>query len=178
VKGEDVVLAFEKFCDRDTLAAEIAAVGLDRVISVIVDDLRDLPTVVTLPYNATNEEVQLVTKIVAAHSDLFAVKFRLTSVLREECRAYIHSHYDQARQASLTILMVEGLALGYPERLAYLGKALDWIKSVIGYYYEVKDSIDAQDSAEGVEAISWDMAGKFDQTDPLVTIREAVQIVT
>jgi len=176
--SEQVELRFTKFCGQAVLTDEITAQLGARLLSVVVSGDASEPTVVLLPYNATNEERVCVASCVEAHAALPGLKNAALQRLSAACRSYIYQHYTQWEQASLTILLVEGLMLGYTQRMQYVGQALGWVKAVIGHYYTRKDEINATVDAESLAAVVWDFAATFDGADPLITIRQATAIVT
>lgn len=176
MSDEPIELRFVKFCDQDILTDEIEVELAGRLLSVVVTGADSEPTVVLLPYNATNEERSYVAGCVAAHDALPGLKNTVLQRLSADCRSYIYRHYTQWEQASLTILLVEGLMLGYTTRMQYVGQALGWVKAVIGHYYTRKDEVKATNSAETLSAVIWDFAATFDAVDPKVTIRVATDI--
>jgi hypothetical protein len=97
--------------------------------------------------------------------------------LRVACQDYILAHYNRDQQASLGVLFTEAAIMGYATRIQYVGQALAWIKTVIGYYYGVKDAMEAATTEDGVDAVTWDFSA-MDATDPGVVLRTAAGIVS
>lgn len=116
-------------------------------------------------------------EIVSAHDDLSLHRARRNAEMSLACKSYVTAHYDAERQASLNALLTEAVIMSYPNRIAYIGQALAWVKTCIGYYYAKEDELDAADSHEAVDAVTWDFAGEHDASDPQITLRIASEMV-
>lgn len=129
-------------------------------------------TVVHLADDATQSELDIVESTVQGYDPLPFARGAALARLDAECRSYIYEHYDAARQSSLNAMLTQAALLGYTNRAAYIGGALMWVESVIGYYYEKKDELEVAESVEALETVTWDFPS-FNASDPGITLRDA-----
>lgn len=94
----------------------------------------------------------------------------------EDMRKYIHSHYEPHRQTTFAILWTQASHVGLTNRYNYIKSGVEWVTSVIGYYYYIQGLIIAATTVAEVNAITWDPASLFDPTDPAITILGANSI--
>jgi len=92
-----------------------------------------------------------------------------------EINALIFQHYDDGSQKTLTILLIEAIAQGRYNRAAYIQKALDWVKGAIGYFYQQSAAVEAADSLDALDLVSWDLF-PFAESDPKVTVYQVMLI--
>lgn len=168
-------LVFEKLCDVASLDAELVSAGLVRGSRFfgVSSDAALGRVVVHLADDATDEEQTTASNTVTAHDLVADARNAALDRLYETCTAYIYDHYGAPQQASLTAMLVQAAAMGYTNRLAYVGAALAWVESVTAYYYQRKDALVAAMTVDGIAAVAWDFPANFDASDPRVTIRSA-----
>lgn len=92
-----------------------------------------------------------------------------------EINEFIARHYSDGVQKTLTVLLVEAMGTKLYNRAAYIQKALNWVKSCLGYYYGRAAAVKAVTTFEGLAAISWDLA-PLDEVDPLVSTAKVMGI--
>jgi len=95
--------------------------------------------------------------------------------LQVTARTYIYAHYEPERQQTLAILLSEARFAGLVNRANYIVQALGWVDSIFTYYYTKKAEIEAATKDAEIAAVTWDFA-QFDDTDPVVSIKEARSI--
>lgn len=92
-----------------------------------------------------------------------------------EINQFIAGHYDDGSQKTLTVLLVEAVATGLYNRAGYIQRALNWVKSCIGYFYGRGAAVKAATTFEQLDAVSWDLS-PLGEVDPLVTIQKTMGI--
>lgn len=93
--------------------------------------------------------------------------------------SYTHEHYDLPAQRMLIALLDESRRLAVPllNREMYIQGALNWIKTVVGYYCQQGGTVMAQATSAGVAAVALNLA-QFDASDPHVSVPGALSFVT
>lgn len=106
-------------------------------------------------------------------SDLMVTKKERLYELRTLVTEYIGSHYDSGAQNTLNALWIEGISKGWTNRKAKVQSVMDWVNTVLAYFYAQKDAILSAGNPEQLETISSDFS-QFDAVDPLVTVQSVM----
>lgn len=88
---------------------------------------------------------------------------------------FIESRYPSFRQQMLQALFTEALFSGLVNRANYIKQVLNWVKSVVAITAVGENQLNAADSIEEIRDVEIDFS-PFEETDPNVTINEALQI--
>lgn len=116
---------------------------------------------------------------------LESVKASRIGYLDGKVRGYIYEHYEPHRQSSFTTLFSEAGMQQWWNRLYYVGSGINWVKTVIWWYYTAAYQIMSCSTPAEVEALDWDMPNvvppgetdTLDELDPYITIQAAIAIV-
>lgn len=99
--------------------------------------------------------------------------------LKNEANAFGAQHYPQSNRDQLEGLMLEAISENLTARRAYLLQAIAWQKAVAGYWFALRDAVQAQATHEAVESIAFDGTAFLAQhPDPGVTVEAAAGINT
>ena len=95
-----------------------------------------------------------------------------------EASTYADQHYDTS--AKISILALYSMARdGAPQktnRMNYLKQSFTWGESIIAYYVQVAGQIMGAATVNDVNAVTWDLPGTLDASDPLISLAVAIQI--
>ena len=108
-------------------------------------------------------------------SDLTVSKKVRILELKTAITEYIGAHYDSGQQNTLNALWIEGISKSWPNRKAKVQLVMDWVNSVLTYFYQKKDAIVAAADQAALDAINVDFL-QFDASDPEVTIQDVISI--
>lgn len=78
--------------------------------------------------------------------------------LRADNSTHIYSVYDEGTQSTLNALGTQALNDGNQAAITELRRALDWIGTSLGYYYQAKAQLMAAQTVAEVEAVTWDFS--------------------
>lgn len=88
-----------------------------------------------------------------------------------ETTAYVAKRYDAGQQSSLNALWSEGIEKGWVNRNALVQGVMNWVNSILTYFYTKLDEVGAATTIPEVEAITMDLA-QFTPTAPTTTVRQ------
>jgi len=122
---------------------------------------------------------------IIVNENLDKVKERKIASLDKSCNEYILKHYQYSRQNTFKAKYVQIVDELTNNSSSYttdqitnletaknrLNEVLQWIETVLDYYYSKLDEIKNATDIDTVNTITWDFS-QFDSTDPQVTIEE------
>ena len=165
----------DKLCTPGKLLDEIVSAGVtigSRFFGVYYSSGEN-ETIVQVADDLTQQEGTIIDNAVNSHTPTSALdiaKDQATTRMKTEIEMYLFSKYDQGTQSSMNAFFIEGVSNSWTNRKALVQSVLDWIKSVLSYYYGKKDDIAVATTVEQVNAITWDFFS-FDATDPKVALQ-------
>jgi len=109
-------------------------------------------------------------------ADLVVSKKARLGAMKTEVTEYINAHYDPGQQNTLNALWIEGISKGWDNRKASVQSVMDWVNSVLAYFYQKKDAIFAAADQDALDAVEVDFS-QFDAGDPGVAIQDVIGIV-
>jgi hypothetical protein len=89
--------------------------------------------------------------------------------MKKDVTAYIGSHYDPAQQVTVLSLWTEGLTKNWPNRIALVQSIMDWVNSVLTYFYGKVADMSGAATQSALDAITYDF-GQFSASDPHVSL--------
>lgn len=98
-------------------------------------------------------------------------------------KKFVQERYPEHRQRTLTFLFSEAGISGLTNRMNYLKGAWDWVGYVIGYFYQLRDAINAVSTAAEIDGVvnsvdfSPFLPGEVPYGDPEVTIEQSMGIL-
>ena len=109
--------------------------------------------------------------------DLDKMKSEKINSLRQDNNKYILSYYDRESQVSLQAIYNDPDS--NQTQRDCCKAVFDWIKSILGYYYQKKVAIrDNTETISELENVTWDFPGNFDVLKPAHTLESIVNEAT
>ena len=88
---------------------------------------------------------------------------------------FISDRYSVQVQQMFQALLTEASIGGLTNRITYIQQLLDWVKTIVAANIVADDAVDAAVTPEEIEAVTLDLT-PFEATDPIVTVRGAMEI--
>jgi hypothetical protein len=98
-----------------------------------------------------------------------------TDMLSEKAADFINSRYPVHKQQMLQALLTEAVFESKQNRANYIKRLLNWTKSVVAYISAVEQQVASADTFQEIASIQASFEA-FEETDPEITISEALQI--
>ena len=98
-----------------------------------------------------------------------------TDSLSEKAADFINSRYPVHKQQMLQALLTEAVFESKENRANYIKRLLNWTKSVVAYISAVEQQVISADTFQEIASIQANFEA-FEETDPEITISEALQI--
>ena len=96
-------------------------------------------------------------------------------MLSEKAADFINSRYPVHKQQMLQALLTEAVFESKQNRANYIKRLLNWTKSVVAYISAVEQQVASADTFQEIASIQANFEA-FEETDPEITISEALQI--
>ncbi len=93
-----------------------------------------------------------------------------------QIKDFVEIRYPAHRQRTLTLLLIQGVAGGLVNRIAYIQPVMDWMQTLITYFYAQRDQILLMTALAEIEVYEPDLVS-FANTDPQISIEGAASIL-
>lgn len=95
--------------------------------------------------------------------------------LSKKAADFIESKYPPHKQQMLQALLTEAVFDGKTNRVNYIKQLLSWVKSVVAFIAAIESQLETADTIKEVVSIKANFDA-FEETDPQITISEALKI--
>lgn len=147
----------------------------DWIVDPDLSAIKDVPKKYWKVVGDSVVEMDATEKVPGDATDFLVLKYEKIYALKRELEAYIGKHYSDGQQKTLIAFLAEAASDGKPTRRDYIKKAVDWVQTCLEHLYAKKAEVEAAATVDDVNAVALDL-GKFDSTDPVVTVPDVLAI--